>query len=71
MYIEDFQIRAMNTSPRSLDQWYSYVDGSELKCEKEDSEKILEHLNGMESNTIHQRGTGRRYITGFGFETEG
>ena len=52
IYMEDFQIRAMDTSPRPLDQWYWYVDDSELKCKKEDSEKILEHLNGMEKGVI-------------------
>ena len=52
IYMEDFQIRAMNTSPCPLDQWYWYVDDSELKCKKEDSEKILEHLNGMEEGVI-------------------
>ena len=52
IYMEDFQIRAMNTSPCPLDQWYWYVDDSELKCKKEDSEKILEHLNGMETGVI-------------------
>ena len=52
IYMEDFQIRAMDTSPCPLDQWYWYVDDSELKCKKEDSEKILEHLNGMEKGVI-------------------
>ena len=52
IYMEDFQIRAMSTSPCPLDQWYWYVDDSELKCKKEDSEKILEHLNGMEKGVI-------------------
>ena len=50
--MEDFQIRPMNTSPCPLDQWYWYVDDSELKCKKEDSETILEHLNGMEKGVI-------------------
>ena len=52
IYMEDFRIRAMDTSPCPLDQWYWYVDDSELKCEKEDSEKILEHLNGLEKGVI-------------------
>ena len=52
IYMEDFQIRTMNTSPCPLDQWSWYVDDSELKCKKEDSEKILEHLNGMEKGVI-------------------
>ena len=52
IYMESFQIRAMSTSPCPLDQWYWYVDDSELKCKKEDSEKILEHLNGMEEGAI-------------------
>ena len=52
IYMEDFQIRAMNTSRCPLDQCYWYVDDSELKCKKEDSEKILEHLNGVEKGVI-------------------
>ena len=48
IYREDFQIRTMNTSPYPLDQWYWYVDDSELKCKKGDSEK-----NGKRSNTIY------------------
>ena len=50
--MEDFQIRAMNTSPYPLDQWYWYLNDSELKCKNEDSEKMLEHLNEMEKGVI-------------------
>ena len=52
MYMEDFQIRAMNISPYPLDQWYWYLDDSKLKCKKQDSEKMLENLNEMEKGVI-------------------
>jgi hypothetical protein len=34
IYMEEVQLRAMETSPYPLDQWYWYVDDSELKCKE-------------------------------------
>ena len=47
IYMEEFQLRAMETSPYPLNQWYWYVDDSELKCKEGQSEEILEHLNNI------------------------
>ena len=53
IYMEEFQIQlAIKSSPYPLDQWYWYVDDSEIKCRSDDSEKILQHLNAMEENII-------------------
>ena len=32
--------------------WYWYVDDSEMKCRRDDWEKILEHLNAIEENVV-------------------
>jgi hypothetical protein len=40
--MEEFKIRAMQTSPYSLDQWYWYADDSEMKYKEDQSEEILE-----------------------------
>ena len=45
--MEEFQLRTIETPPYPLDQWYWYVDDSELKCKEEESEGILEHLNNI------------------------
>ncbi len=52
IYMEEFQLRAMESSPYPLDQWYWYVDDSELKCKEEESEEILEHLNNIKPGVI-------------------
>ena len=52
VYKEEFQLRAIETSPYPLDQWYWYVDDSELKCKEEESEEILEHLNNTKPGVI-------------------
>ena len=52
IYMEEFQIRAMETSPYPPSQWYWYVDDSEMKCEEDQSEKILEHLNSIKPDVI-------------------
>ena len=52
IYMEEFQIRVMETSPHPLDQWYWYVDDSEMKCKKDQSDEILEHLNNIEPGVI-------------------
>jgi hypothetical protein len=44
--------RAMKTSPYPLDQWYWYVDDSELKCKEGQSEEVLEHLNNIKPGVI-------------------
>ena len=45
--MEEFQIRAMETSLYPLSQWYWYVDGSEKKCQKDQQNEILKHLNSI------------------------
>ncbi len=50
--MEEFQLRAIETSPYPLDQWYWYVDDSELKCKEEESEGILKHLNNIKPGVI-------------------
>jgi hypothetical protein len=36
----------------TLDQWYWYVDDSEMKCKEDQSEEILEHLNSIKPDVI-------------------
>ena len=50
--MEEFQIQAMETSPHPLDQWFWYVDDSELKCKKDQSDEILTHLNNIKPDII-------------------
>ena len=52
IYMEEFQLRAMETSPCSLDEWYWYVDDSELKRKDEQSEEVLAHLNSIKPGVI-------------------
>ena len=50
--MEEFQICAMQTSPYPINQWYWYVDNSEMKCEEGQSERVLEHLNSIKPGII-------------------
>lgn len=52
IYMEDFQLRAMETSPCPLNQWYWYVDDSEIKSKKGEALVILDHLNSIEPDVI-------------------
>ena len=52
IYMKEFKLRALKTSPHPLDEWYWYVDGSELKCKDERSERILVHLNSVKLGVI-------------------
>ena len=38
IYMEEFQIRAMEIITNPLDQWFWYVDDSELKSKKDQSD---------------------------------
>ena len=38
--------------PHPLDQWFWYVDDSELKCKKDQSDEILTHLNNIKPDII-------------------
>ena len=50
--MEDFQIRAISTSPYQLEQWFWYVDDSETKCKSDEAKLILDHLNSIEPGII-------------------
>ena len=52
MYMEKFQLGAMETSPFSRDEWHWYVDDSELKRKDEQSEEVLAHLNSIKPGVI-------------------
>ena len=52
IYMEDFQIRAISTSPYQLEQWFWYVDDSETKCKSDEAKLILDHLNSIEPDII-------------------
>ena len=52
IYMEEFQLRAMKTTPCALNEWYWYVDDSELKCKEEQSEVVLKHLNSIKPDVI-------------------
>ena len=48
IYMEDFQLRAMETSPYPLNEWFWYVDDSETKCKEGGAQEIVDHLNTIE-----------------------
>ena len=50
--MEEFQLKAIRTSPHDIKDWFWYVDDSELKCKKGTSEEILDHLNTIEPEHI-------------------
>ena len=52
IYMKEFKLRALKISPHPLDEWCWYVDGSELKCKDEQSERILVHLNSVKPGVI-------------------
>ena len=52
IYMEDFQLRAIGTSPFTLNEWFWYVDDSETKCKEGEAQEILGHLNTIEPGVI-------------------
>ena len=52
IYMEDFQLRSKSTDFPELNNWPWYVDDSVLKCKRERSEVILNHLNNIEEGII-------------------
>ena len=52
IYMEDFQMRSKSPEFPELDNWPWYVDDSVLKCTKEKAEKILNHINSIEPDSI-------------------
>ena len=52
IYMKEFKLRALKTSPHQLDEWYWYIDSSKLKCKDEQSERILVHLNSVKPGVI-------------------
>ena len=56
IYLEEFQIRAMETSAYPLDKWYWYVDDSETKYEKDPSDEILTHYT-TRYRCVHEGGS--------------
>ena len=53
IYMEEFQLKCLKTLPHPcLQQWYWYVDDSEVKCEKEEACVILDGINAMEPGVI-------------------
>ena len=45
-------VRAMETSPYPLNEWFWYVDDSETKCKEGEAQEILDHLNTIEPGVI-------------------
>ena len=52
IYMEEFQLKVKNTIPIEIKEWYWYVDDSELKCVKEDADKILTYINEVKPGVI-------------------
>jgi hypothetical protein len=52
IFMEEVQLRAIETSPCPLNEWFWYVDDSEIKLEKDQSDEILDHLNSIEKGII-------------------
>ena len=50
--MEDFQLRAMETSPYPLNEWFCYVDDNETKCKEGEAQEILDHHNAIEPGVI-------------------
>ena len=51
-YMEDFQLRAKSDDYPELNNWPWYVDDSVLKCKRNRSQAILNHLNSIEPDDI-------------------
>ena len=52
IYMEDFQMRSKTVDFPELNEWPWYVDDSVLKCKRNRSEEILQHLNNIEPEHI-------------------
>ena len=39
IYMEDFQLRAIEIFPYPLNEWFWYVDDSETKCKEGDAQR--------------------------------
>ena len=52
IYMEDYQIRAISTSPYQLKQCFWYIEDSESKCKNNEAKPILYHLNSIEPGII-------------------
>ena len=52
IYMEDFQLRAKSDEYPELNNWPWYVDDSVLKCKRNRSQAILNHLNNIEPDDI-------------------
>ena len=52
IYMEDFQIRSKSEEYPELNEWPWYIDDSVLKCKREKSNMILNHLNSIEPESI-------------------
>ena len=53
IYMEDFQMRSKSSSFPELNEWPWYVDDSVLKSKGTRSNEILEHLNGIERESLY------------------
>ena len=52
IYMEDFQIKVKTDEYPELEEWPWYVDDSVLKCRRNRSDEILDHLNKQEPGII-------------------
>ena len=50
IYMEEFQMRAKSEDFPELEKWPWYVDDSVLKCRRNRSTEILDHLNSIEES---------------------
>ena len=48
LYMEDFEIKAINTTEQPPRTWKRYVDDTFLAIESSKKEKFLEHINKMD-----------------------
>ena len=52
IYMEEFQIKVKTNEYPELEEWPWYVDDSVLKCKRNRSDEILDHLNEQEPGII-------------------